>query len=241
METQEKIRCIIEYMNIPDFEQIMSAKLLELEIALKPQIRHFAELKAKFKEMAGNEMKLLENEDGAPAPGAAAGEGAEPPAHYFELKRVKDPHSGWGQKWVVWEIHPEPDPADVNRVPETLLYELAQAMPGCETNPAKIEHRKILSSTSQRYFDIVFTKYSDAYAFGSIRRGSKKTGNDDKKDSRGNNMIKLNLDYRKLKKEDSYDELLRYLEAYPDIREHLLAYFYIMEKPRADKMNLNDE
>lgn len=235
METQEKIRRIIEYMNIPDFEQIMSAKLLELEIALKPQIRHFAELKTKFKEMAGNEMKLLENEDMTPA--------AVPrtPAHYFELKRVKDPHSDWGQKWIVWEIHPEPDPADINRVPETLLYELAQSMPGCETNPAKIEHRKMLSNLSQRYFDIVFTKYSDTYAFGTIRRGSQKAGNDEKANRHGSNMIKLNLDYRKLKKEDSYEELLRYLEAYPEIREHLLAYFYIMEKPRADKMNSNDE
>lgn len=235
METQEKIRRIIEYMNIPDFEQIMSAKLLELEIALKPQIRHFAELKAKFKEMAGNEMKLLENEEVEPPAGAGT------QAHYFELKRVKDPHSGWGQKWIVWEIHPEPDPADINRAPETLLNELAQSMPGCQTDPTKIEHRKMLSSISQRYFDIVFTKYSDTYAFGSIRRGSKVAGNKVKVDTRGSNMIKLNLDYRKLKKEDSYDELLRYLEAYPEIREHLLAYFYIMEKPRADKMNTNDE
>ncbi len=229
METQEKIRRIIEYMNIPDFEQIISAKLLELEIALKPQIRHFAELKAKFKEMTGNGMKLLENEDGAPAAGSRT------PAHYFEIKKVKDPHSHWGQKWIVWEIHPEPDPADVNRIPETLLYELAQLMPGCETDPAKIEHMKMLSSVSQRYFDIVFTKYSDSYAFGFIRRGSKKVGSDYKVDSRGSNMIKLNLDYRKLKKEDIYDELHRYLEAYPEIREHLLAYFYIMEKPRADR------
>ncbi|MDQ1352488.1 MAG: hypothetical protein QG657_2794 [Acidobacteriota bacterium] len=235
METQEKIRRIIEYMNIPDFEQIMSAKLLELEIALKPQIRHFSELKAKFKEIAGQEMKLLENDDGAMTTGAST------PAYYFELKRVKDPHSGWGQKWIVWEIHPEPDPTDINRVTETLLSELAQSMPACKTDPTKIEHRKVLSNISQRYFDIVFTKYSDSYAFGSIRRGSKVAGNRVKADTRGSNMIKLNLDYRKLKKEDSYDELLRYLEAYPEIREHLLAYFYIMEKPRADKMIANDE
>lgn len=235
METQEKIRRIIEYMNIPDFEQILSAKLLELEIVLKPQIRHFAELKAKYKEMAGNEMKLLENEEKTTFTGAGT------PAHYFELKRVKDPHSDWGQKWIVWEIHPEPDPTDLNRVPETLLYELAQSMPCCEANPSKIEHRKMLSSVSQRYFDIVFTKYSDTYAFGSIRQGSKKAGNDQLVDTPGSNMIKLNLNYRKLKKEDSYEELLRYLEAYPDIREHLLAYFYIMEKPRVDKMIVNDE
>jgi hypothetical protein len=114
-------------------------------------------------------------------------------------------------------------------------------MPLCETNPAKIVHRKMLSNISNRYFDILFTKYSDSYAFGFIRRGNKKAGSDHELDYRNSNMIKLNLDYRKLKKEDSFDELLRYLEAYPDIREHLLAYFYIMEKPRADRMKMNDE
>ena len=97
METQEKIRRIIEFMNIPDFQQIMSAKLLELEIALKPQIKHFQQLKSKFKKIAGNEMMLLETGD--PGNMAPVKRRTSQPAYYFELKRIKAGESSWGQKW----------------------------------------------------------------------------------------------------------------------------------------------
>lgn len=230
METQEKIRRIIEFMNIPDFQQIMSAKLLELEIALKPQIKHFQLLKSKFKKIAGNEMALLETGD-AENMAPAAKKSAEP-AYYFELKRIKARESRWGQKWIVWDIHPEP----VNSVPETLLKELAQSMSSLETDPDKIKYKEMLSTISHTYFDISFAKYSDTYAFGAIRQSIKKAEKAAETEHIKNNMIKLNLGYRTFKKEDSYSELLRYLEAYPDIREHLLAYFYMVEKPRIDAL-----
>jgi hypothetical protein len=228
METQEQIRRIIEFMNIPDFRQIMSAKLLELEIALKPQIKHFQQLKSKFKKIAGNEMTLLETGDAenmTPAAKKSTG-----PAYYFELKRIKARESRWGQKWTVWDIHPEP----VNSVPEALLKELSQSMSSYETDPDKIEYKEMLSTISHTYFDISFAKYSDTYAFGAIRQGSKKVKRTAETENIKNNMIKLNLGYRTFKKEDSYGELLRYLEAYPEIREHLLAYFYMVEKPLID-------
>ena len=220
METQEKIRRIIEFMNIPDFEQIMSAKLLELEISLRPQIEHFKELKTKFKKMAGNEMILLENENPIKM--------KRKPSFYFELKRMKNQEPWLGQKWLIGEIEPEP----VDRDPETVLNQLAQSMGSYDTDPTKIECKKMLSTASQIYFDINFTKYSDTYAFGALRQNRKKVKK--RPLPYNNNMIKLNLGYRKFNKEDSYSELLRYLEAYPEIRERLLAYFYIMEKPTAD-------
>lgn len=228
METQEKIRRIIEFMNIPDFQQIMSAKLLELEIALKPQIKHFQQLKSKFKKIAGNEMTLLETVEAENMPPAAK-KTAEP-AYYFELKRIRARESRWGQKWTVWNIHPEP----VNSVPEALLKELSQSMSSYETDPDKIEYKEMLSTISHIFFDISFAKYSDTYAFGAIRQSGKKAKKTVETENIKNNMIKLNLGYRTFKKEDSYNELLRYLETYPEIREHLLAYFYMVEKPRID-------
>ena len=230
METQEKIRRIIEFMNIPDFQQIMSAKLLELEIALKPQIKHFQQLKSKFKKIAGNEMTLLETGD--PENMAPVKRGTTEPAYYFELKRIKAGESSWGQKWIVWDIHPEP----VNKVPEVLLNELSQSLGSYEADPDKIEYKEMLSTISYTYFDISFAKYSDTYAFGAIRQSSKKVKRPAETENIKNNMIKLNLGYRAFKKEDSYGELLRYLEAYPEIREHLLAYFYMVEKPRIDAL-----
>ncbi len=218
METQEKIRRIIEFMNIPDFEQIMSAKLLELEISLRPQIKHFQELKTKFKKMVDKKMILLENEEPI----------KRERAYYFELKRVKDRKPWLGQKWMIWEIDPEPMDGD----PEAVLNELAQSMGSCPTDSTKIEYKEILSMTSQRYFDISFTKFSNTYAFGALRQNYKKVEKCPVPDY--NNMIKLNLGYKKFNKEDSYGELLRYLEAYPEIRERLLAYFFMMEKPTAD-------
>lgn len=224
MDTQETMRRIIEFMNIPDFEQIMSAKLLELELALRPQIKHFQDLKSKFKKMAHNEMALLEQEDREVVPGEP-----EEPAYYFELKQEGDRQPWWRPKWVVWDIHPEP----VDEVPPAVLKMLGQSMGTYDIDPARIVHREILSSDTGVYFDISFTRYSGDYAFGVLRQSSKKIENASLPGQK--NMIKLNMGYRKCKKEDSYGELLRYLESYPEVRERLLAYFYMMEKPRADK------
>jgi hypothetical protein len=219
METQEKIRKIIEFMNIPDFEQIMSAKLLELEIALRPKIKQFQEQKTKFKTMAGTGLALLENEEPF----------KRPPTFYFECKRVKDKQSWVGQKWTLWEINPEP----VDQTTETVLLELAQSMGSYKTDPAKIEQKELFSEPDQRYFDVSFTKYSDTFAFGTLRQSGKEVETPPNEDY--NNMIKLSLGYKAFKIEDSYGEMLRYLESYPEIRERLLAYFYMMEKPRIDK------
>lgn len=224
MEPQEKIRRLIEFMNIPDFEQIISAKLLELEISLRPQIKHFEELKSRFKKMAGNEMRLLETESTDAAPGKPAH-----PAYYFELKRVKDRHSFRRSKWTIWDIHPEPR----DRVPRMILNKLAQSMNTFPVDPTRIEHREILSPALGGYFDTGFTRYSDTYAFGVLRRSSRPVETPARVESGG--MIKLDMAYRDCTKEDSYEELLNYLETYPETRERLLAYFYMIEKPRADK------
>jgi hypothetical protein len=224
MDTQETMRRIIEFMNIPDFELIMSAKLLELEMALRPQIKHFQDLKSRFKKMAHNEMKLLKQEDREAAPGETV-----EPAYYFELKQTGDRQPWWRPNWVVWDIRPEP----VDSIPHTVLKKLGQSMSTYDIDPARIVHSEILSSDLGVYFDINFTRYSEAYAFGVLRQSSKKDENTGFPEQM--KMLKLNMGYRKCKKEDSYGELLRYLESYPEIRERLLAYFYMMEKPRADK------
>ncbi|MCP4153339.1 MAG: hypothetical protein GY757_36755 [bacterium] len=217
MDTQKKIRRIIEFMNIPDFEKIISAKLLELEISMAPQIEHFRNLKSQFREMTINGLKLLENDSFIKR---------EPP-YYFELKRIEDKPSQWAPQWHLLEITPDP----VNDTPETILNELAKSFCGSHSDPNKIQHKEILSVSFQRYFDIHFTKYSDNYVFGSMRESEKKLEFiPDQKE----NMMKLNLSYKNLKKEDSYGELFRYLETYPEIRERLLAYFYMVEKPAAD-------
>lgn len=219
METQEKIRKIIEFMNIPDFEQIMSAKLLELEIALKPKIIQFQEQKTKFKTMAGNELTLLENDDSF----------KRLPAFYFELKRITDKQSWLGQKWALWEITPEPREQSI----ETVLLELAQSMGSYKADPTRIEQTELFSEAEQKYFDANFTKYSDTYAFGTVRQSKKEVETIPREEDY--NMIKLSLGYKAFKKEDSCTEMLSYLESYPDIREHLMAYFYMMEKPWIDK------
>ena len=164
LEPQEKIRRLIEFMNIPEFDLIISAKLLELEISLRPQIKHFEELKSKFKKMAGNEMKLLETENTADAPGNPV-----QPAYYFELKRIKDRRSFRRSRWTIWDIHPEPP----DRVPQMVLDELAQSMNTYPADSTRIEHREILSPASGGYFDTSFTRYSDTYAFGVLRRSTR--------------------------------------------------------------------
>ena len=131
---------------------------------------------------------------------------------------------------MVWNIHPEP----TNRAPENLLEKLIQDIPGCDIDSKRIEYRELFSIDTRCSYIIRFTRYSSTYAFGVLRRSSKKSGRAPLPEKRKSNMIKLNLGYRKLKKEDIYSELLHYLDEFPELRERLLAYFYMMEKPRAD-------
>lgn len=173
--------------------------------------------------MARSEMKLLEQEEREAVPGETI-----EPAYYFELKQT-DRQSWWRPQWVVWDIHPEP----VDDVPHAVLKKLGKSLSAYDIDPTRIVHSEILSSELGVYFDISFTLYSEVYAFGVLRQSSKKSESTGLPEQM--KMLKLNMEYRKCKKEDSYGELLLYLESYPEVRERLLAYFYMMEKPRADK------
>ncbi|MCP4219589.1 MAG: hypothetical protein GY765_33460 [bacterium] len=217
MELQEKIRRLIEFMNIPDFEQIISAKLLELEITLGPQIRHMQDLKTKFKALTRREMELLETD----------GPEKTQSTYYFELKRVKNESSSLCHQWVLWDISPDP----VNDIPEAVLEDLGMHIGTLPVDPYRIRHREVSAEASGRRFEISFVKYAGTYAFGAFREDCK--GFSSLTEGKKRDMIKLSLEYRKFKKEDSYGELFRYLEAYPEIRERLLTYFYMVEKPAA--------
>ncbi len=225
MSTGKKIRRIIEFMNIPAFNQILSAKLLELEITLRPQIKHFQDLKAKFKEMAEAGMTVLENN--APVPAGCR-------AYNFELKRNRPRRFPLEGQWVLEAITPVP----ATPVPGRVLKELLQSMSCYGTDPARIHCKSLFYAGTGEYYDIHFTRYSEDYAFGVLRRSRRK-----EKASPGaatGNMLKLNLDYRESRKEDGYEELLRYLDEYPDLRERVFSYFYMMEKPAADEAGRAD-
>ncbi len=221
MEKHHKIRRIIEFMNIPDFELIISAKVRELEVSLKPQIHHYLELKAKFKEFASPQLALLEKE------ARERSDETEKTTHYFEMTQPNEKPLHQDQ-WEIWELQPIPKTDLI----DTTLNRFSLSLHHYQADPDKIHHLNVPCPDHPKSFDLRFTKYSDFYAFGVIRESHEVPLPSPPKET--HRIVKLNLDYRTLKKEDIYSELLRYLDTYPQIRERLLAYFYIIEKPAAD-------
>lgn len=217
MECQEKIRRIIEFMNIPEFDQIMSAKLLELEMALKPQIAHYCELKERFKKMTIAELDLVGSSSGS----------NRPQSYYFDLKRVENPGLLARNNWVVGEIKPERGEQLVPAI-EEFAVEIGHKGTGAD----RIESKEFFSTQTQKYYDVFFLRYSDNYIFGTISEKRKRI--ESASIGEPGDMINMDLKYRNKRKEDSYHELIRYLDAYPELRERLMAYFYIVEKPQAD-------
>lgn len=218
METEEKIRKIIEFMNIPAFNQIMSAKLMELEIALAQQIAYFKELKSHFQEMVEQDWRIVEEKRESPAE----------PSYYFELMRTRLDQPVLSYKWTILNIQPP----EASGVYEEMLNELAPILGNYHSSASEIECREFYCHSAKRYVIVYFTKYSDSYVFGVIRGGDRRL---EKENSlRPPAMIKINMDFRRIKKEDCYGELLHYLDMYPELRDRLLTYFYIIEKPVVD-------
>ena len=39
---------------------------------------------------------------------------------------------------------------------------------------------------------------------------------------------------KEIENEEKYTELFRYMEKYPEIKEHIFTYFYVIQKPLVD-------
>lgn len=221
MDKQERIKEIIELMNIPEFEKLINIKIEELKIILAKKVKLYYKLKNEFKG-SNQEDGLQLFEDGSVD--------RSKQTYFFELNRIEDSSNKLGYQWILKKIDPEPE-ADIE---EIIPSEVIAIIGRHKTNPTKIEFDEFYSKSLEKKFDIKSIKYNDSRVFGTIRtiREDKKVKEsqlDDKSDT-----ITLDVHQEKKENEKKYTELFRYMEKYPEIKDHIFTYFYMIQKPVVD-------
>ncbi len=220
MDKQEKIKELIELMNIPEFEKLINIKIEELKIILAKKVKLYYKLKNEFQGQNHDGVHLLEN----------GGLDRSKQTYFFELNRIEDAYSRLGYQWILKKIEPEPDIPIESLIPADIITTLGRH----KTNPTKIEFDEYYSEELQKKFDIKSIKYNDSRVFGTIRtlrndKRNKESLLEDKRDT-------ITLDVRQEEKESEkkYTELFRYMEKYPEIKEHIFTFFYMIQKPVID-------
>ena len=128
------------------------------------------------------------------------------------------------------KIEPEPDEEIERIIPAEAIAIIGRH----KTNPTKIEFDEYYSEKLEKKFDIKSIKYNDSRVFGTIRtirenKVSKDIHLEDKGDT-----ITLDVNQDTKENEKKYTELFRYMEKYPEIKEHIFTYFYMIQKPVID-------
>ncbi len=220
MNKQERINEIIELMNIPEFEKLISIKVEELKIILDRQIKLYNRLRKEFKGADQQQLLLFENRK----------VDRTEHTYFFELKRVDDSMSKLGYKWILRKIDPEPGIA----VDEIIPMEVIDLLGSRQTNPSKIEFDEFYSARFNKKYDIRSIKYNDSRVFGTIRVMIEGKRGEESHLENKRGTITLDVSQEKIENEKKYTELFRYMEKYPEIRDHIFSYFYMIQKPLVD-------
>lgn len=220
MDKQEKIKELIELMNIPEFEKLINIKIEELKIILAKKVKLYYKLKNEFQGQNQEGVHLLENGNLDPSK----------QTYFFELNRIEDPYSRLGYQWILKKIEPEPDMPIEDLIPAEVITMIGRH----KTNPTKIEFDEYYSKELEKKFDIKSIKYNDSRVFGTIRtiRDDKRNKDFQVEDKR--DTITLDVHQEEKESEKKYTELFRYMEKYPEIKEHIFTYFYMIQKPVID-------
>lgn len=228
MDKQERIKEIVELMNIPEFEKLINIKIEELKIILAKKVNLYYKLKNEFKGTNQEGLHLLEN----------GSLDRSKRTYFFELNRIEDSYSRTGYQWILKKIEPEPDEEIEAIIPAEVIAIIGRH----KTNPTKIEFDEYYSDKLEKKFDIKSIKYNDSRVFGTIRtiqenKIIKDTHLEDKGDT-----ITLNVNQETKENDSKYTELFRYMEKYPEIKEHIFTFFYMIQKPvidNAEEMSRN--
>jgi len=221
MNRQNRISEIIELMNIPEFEKLINIKVEELKIILERQIRLYNKLKNEFKSEGKEKLRLFENK--------SMGHGSD--TYFFELNRVEDVVEKLGCSWIIRKIEPEVS----GNVKEVVPFEIIQKLSQHETNPSKIEFDEYYSESLRINYYVRSIKYNDSRIFGTIRLVSDQNELEDSFYKNGNDTITLSIPREQVENEKKYTELFSYMEKYPEIKEHIFTYFFMIQKPMVDK------
>jgi hypothetical protein len=220
MNKQERVKELFELMNIPEFEKLINIKIEELKIILAKKVNLYYKLKNEFKGTNQEGLHLFEN----------GSLDRSKQTFFFELNRIEDTNSTTGYQWILKKIDPEPNGDIAGIIPADVIPLIGRH----KTNPTKIEFDEYFSEKLNKKFDIKSIKYNDSRVFGTIRtiRENKKVKASELEDK--SDTITLDVHQEKKENEKKYTELFRYMEKYPEIKEHIFTYFYMIQKPVID-------
>ncbi|MCP4218195.1 MAG: hypothetical protein GY765_26395 [bacterium] len=217
MDPQQLLAEITELVNIPPVGVILYHKAQELKELNRDELELYRKLKKSFRRDAYGRMQVLQDKTSG-----------SPPTYCFQLDKSVD------NMWQVTEIEPYPPP---NRpIGNILPSPIVKYMTAFRPNPAQIEENAsfALNNLKGRLFNLRFVRYSDTQVLGSISDISELQDMPAPRDPE-NNLVDINEYYTGKSTEHDYNDLMAYMEHYPEFKEHIFSEFFLKWKPLLDR------
>lgn len=226
MENHLDLEELLELLNIPEFERIIYHKVEELKCVMDDKIQLYRNLKNNFRKTAFGNLQIFENRNPQRLP-----------TYRFELNRTAR------GRWIPTLI--EPPPPFKSNVETILPPEAIKFMIRFRTDPETIRRHigNFQTPGGKRSFHLEFSKYSDDHVLGTIRPNQPDVQDGEAKAEEKKKVVKVNFHHKEKEikmqsdSQSDYLELIRYMQACPQIGEEILNYFNSIQKPMLDIQN----
>ena len=220
MDLRRKIERMIELMNIPACERLLTLEMERLEREMADDIDLYRNLKHDFRHKTRDCLRVADRG----------------PRQEGEVYRI-EVHREGGDDWRVTEV--EPPPAEGVSVERLAPEELIRLMSSFRTDPFRVRRHRWSFHTGDgvRSFKVEFTNFSDRHIIGSIQELDLAEPELRREWDRGGIAVIDAADPGCRGKGDEYryNELIYYMEKYPQVKEHVFSDFYFRVKPKLDK------
>ncbi len=205
-----------DLLHVPQFERILHHKVEELKLYLHDEISLYRDLRKQFRKSTYGKLTVAGEE-----------KSTGPQVYRFHLEQMQP------GEWSVMELEPTvfADIGTYGIIPREIIKHISHYPP----NPVKIEELSnfVHPYLEGRFFNICFARYSDAHIFGTISELEGSAGPAAEDSVPG--VVDIEDAYAAADPGTNMHELSVYMKKYPQLREHLLAEFYLKWKPLLEK------
>jgi hypothetical protein len=220
MDLQAKIERMVELMNIPACEQLLTLEMERLERLMERDIHLYRSLKHGFRHKARGSLQVADQGIGAGG----------------EMFRVELRREG-GDDWRVSVL--EPPAPEGTPMEELVPLEVVRMMSSFRTDTGKVRRYTwgFNSMEGVCTYCVEFTNFSDHHIIGTIRRIGPVEEEEPEVWGRGEITVIDAADPEGAGKGDEarYNELIYYMEKYRHVKDHVFSDFYLRVKPKLDK------
>lgn len=226
MKTIEKIKRLIEFMNIPIIDEKLSLKIQEWEILFEPEINEFRSLTKRLGLMPGKQLhyeqlKALRDQQ---------------TIHVFKFTKASHPQETLKNSWTLESIQPDMEVEQQIKVFQTEEFlQLLEDSPFSPKFTRKILEHQTGPGKPKHQYKISVQKISTHKVVGMICLHD---DNNEYFPFSGSDTVKhrqVNTEnwMEKKNEENMYIELFRFMEKYPEVKDHIFFYFRSVLKPNA--------